>query len=325
MEIEGARLRRLRLAAAWTQQELADRARISLRAVKYAEAGRSSGSTTTRLAAVLRVPSRSLVVRGPVDLESMPPGFLFQQTVPAAGSDVVQSVREGAVADMRRDFVTAKLRIEKALEAGESISIDSRAQLNVKKAIALDNSGDSRGALALLEPWLAPNRLKDVTPETACWLKYHVALACRRIAEMGGRESGRLLKRAGALLREVEYVGDREQRIAATHQIACVWLVLAIGAPNGSSRGRSVLLRRASRAFVDAAHKWRRNQNFREGYSLRRLAEIALLKGDSTTACRYLLDALEVFARFECYRYRDEVRAQLEGLFDGRVYGHAQS
>jgi len=60
--------------------------------------------------------------------------------------------------------------------------------------------------------------------------------------------------------------------------------------------------------------RWRKTGNFREGYALRRLADIAEIQEDMLKAHSYLVDAFEVFVRHDCYRYRDEVRVHLDRL-----------
>jgi hypothetical protein len=94
--------------------------------------------------------------------------------------------------------------------------------------------------------------------------------------------------------------------------LGCVYLVQA--RQTAHLQRRNAALRRAARHFHEARRKWQKKKNFREGYSLRRLADIARLEHDDLTAHGYLLDALEVFVRYDCYRYRDDVRAELDGL-----------
>jgi len=81
-----------------------------------------------------------------------------------------------------------------------------------------------------------------------------------------------------------------------------------------ANKRSAALLRTAYKHFESAARRWRKMENFREGYALRRLAEIAQQEGHLLDAHRDLMAALEVFVRHDCYRYADEVRAHIKTL-----------
>jgi tetratricopeptide (TPR) repeat protein len=227
----------------------------------------------------------------------------------------MEILREGAVADMSNDFATARARFEEALQTVPSGDLDGKAHIIIRCATALDNNRNSVEALSLLRPLLEEKQWHVLQPKIVKWLKYHVALAHRRIAESLEINDDVVtgnLDTADVLFKEVESTGETGQRIAATHQLGCVLWVRAAKAY--AVRERTTLLEKAQGCFRQAAKKWQAAGNFREGYALRRLAEIAESQGEHVRAHNLLLDALEVFVRHDCYRYRDEVRRHLDRL-----------
>ena len=207
---------------------------------------------------------------------------------------------------MKSDFKKAHLRYEQALEAIGNRDAAAKAQLLVRYMTSLDNSAGSERAARVLEKELK----QPMHSAVALWARYHLALAYRRMAERS--KVGTYLDEAEKILREVECNGDAKQRVAAVHQLGCVFLVRASRECN--NKPKTALLRKARNYFKSAAGRWRKMENFREGYSLRRLAEIAEQEGQQVDAHQDLLSAFEVFVRHDCYRYADEVRAHIEAL-----------
>ena len=320
MVVDGKRFRERRKRAGLTQVTLAERAGVSLSTVKSAERERSLGhESLRRLALALGCQLASLLR----DIKRFPkrdiPRFLLQQSFPEARYKVVQALREGAVDDMRREFDSARLRYEQALERHVGGDPTETRQVIIRSAISLDNAGQSAQALKMLENEIHGQPWPKNEEPLLMWFKYHAGLARRRLAEaeMAGAERQKHLEEGETLLRQTESLGDPEQRIAAIHQLGCLYLVRA----RFESRKpqKRALLKRAARFFEDAAKKWRKKQNFREGYPLRRLADLARARRHERTAFAHLLSAFEVFVRHDCYRYADAVRAELEMLLEGKL------
>lgn len=257
-----------------------------------------------------------------VPRESDVPRFLLQQIMPEVQDHkLAEILRAGAVADMQQHYADAELRYERALEVQDDDDLDTKAQLLIKCASAADNAGHSRRAIELLEPLLADRAWCKVKPWILDWMRYHVALAYRRTADRilkatPGASVEEQLGHAERLLLRVQTTGRPSQAVAATHQLGCLHWLRATTAPGNQAKRH---LAKARRCFEEATRKWRKVGNFREGYALRRLADIAQRVGDGAGAHRLLLDALELFVAHDCGRYRNEVRAHLEELFKSRI------
>src|SRR5665213_683106 len=306
MKTNGSRIRDLRGAQGLTQEMLARLSGLSVRTVKASESGEIGTRSLGKLAAALNVEPMELLD----DFAELPslrefPRFLLQQVFPGSDHDTVDLLRRGAVAEIRSDFESARALFEEALETQTDDDLDSKAQVIIRCATALDNARRSREALDMLQPLLKDNRWQRVKPWIMKWLKYYIALAHRRIAENSDSESEDNLTQAEKGFREIQATGEPAQRIAATHQLGCVFWVRANRAR--SKRQKSTSLRQAVRHFEEARRRWQNIGNFREGYALRRLADIAEIQQHRLMAHTYLVDALEVFVRHDCYRYREEV------------------
>jgi hypothetical protein len=176
----------------------------------------------------------------------------------------------------------------------------------VRYVTSLDNSAAFEKAATILERQLS----RPMPGPVALWARYHLALAYRHMAERSKVES--YLDKAQRIFLEVECTGDTKQRVASVHQLGCVFLVRA--SRETANKRSAALLRKAYNYFEAAARRWRRMENFREGYARRRLAEIAEQQGHLLDAHRDLIAALEVFVRHDCYRYADDVRAHIKTL-----------
>lgn len=316
---DGRRFLERRKRAGLTQAGLAERAGVSLTTVKSAERGRSLGhESLRRLALALGCQPASL--RG----SKRPPKhdiprFLLQQSFPEVRYEIGEALREGAVDDMRREFDSARLRYERALKRHVGGDPSERRQVIIRSAISLDNAGQSAQALKMLEDEIHGHPWPKNEEPLLMWFKYHAGLAHRRLAEaeIDVAERQKHIEDCETLLRQAESLGNPEQRIAATHQLGCVYVVKA-RFERRKPQARA-LLKRASMFFENAGKKWRKRQNFREGYSLRRLADIAQARKHERTAFAHLLSAFEVFVRHDCHRYGDAVRAEIEMLLEGKL------
>lgn len=310
MRIDSEKVKKLRETRGQTQARFAASCGVGESTIKYWEGGKSRRALPgTVLRVINRLGIRRARILSPYGQGSGPdelPRFLDQQNFPRSSPEIFEAVRKAAVEDMRADFTAASLRYEQALQTIGNRAAGEKAQLLVKYAASLDNSSRFEEAARLLEREFD----RSLTGPVAHWARYHLALAYRRIAERTKGES--YLDKAEVIFREVSKKGDERQRVAAGHQLGCVLLVRASRASN--TKGKTALLRKARKHFEAAAGRWHREGNFREGYSLRRLAEIAALEEHPFEAHGRLLDAFEVFVRHDCYRYAREVRKQIEGL-----------
>ena len=315
------RVRALRRERGLTQRELAELSGVSLRTVKTAEgSGRVGVATLRKLAEALDVETSRIAPA--VEAADEVPRFALQQVLPVKTSaPIARTIRRGAVEDMNSQFESAISRFRAALKKAASTGdFNQTAQLTVKLATTLDNAGDHERAVRTLERVLADaesSPRKILMPGIANWVRYHIGLGYRRWAEVTTRRSGDREQRLRCAEREfvrLRRIAARRQATAATHQLGVVHLIRASEA--ASARPRSRHLAAAVLLFRNSARAWRQDQNFREGYSLRRLAEIAEFAGDGREACERLLDALELFAHHDCHRYRDEVRAHLRRLYE---------
>jgi transcriptional regulator with XRE-family HTH domain len=312
MKIEGAKILVLREARCETRGDFAKACGVSASTIKYWERGKSKRvlpATVYRICVRLQVRREQLLDLSDSDTgRKALPSFLAQQIVPVGPAGFLEMMREAAVADMKGDHRSAQLLYRGALVKIGDRNSAVKAQVMVRYMTSLDDSTACEEAARGLESELR----RQPDGPIAHWARYHLALAYRRMAERSKRS--RYLRTAERMFREVWSKGDFRQRVAAVHQLGCIVLVRA--SREDRAKSRAALLRRARRHFERAALRWRKSENFREGYALRRLAEIAEQEGDAAAAHRHLLGAFEVFVRHECYRYRDEVREHLERLVE---------
>jgi len=312
MKIDHAKVLALRETRCESRGDFAKACGVSGSTIKYWELGKSKRvlpATVHRICVRLKVRREQLLDLSDSDTgRKALPSFLAQQIVPDGPAGFLEMMREAAIADMKGNHASAQLLYRDALAKIGDRSAAATAQVMVRYMTSLDDSAACEEAACGLE-----NELRCLPDgPIANWARYHLALAYRRMAERS--KGSRYLRTAERMFQEVLSKGDSSQRVAATHQLGCIMLVRA----SHESRAKSwaALLRRARRHFERVALRWRETENFREGYALRRLAEIAEQEGDIGAAHRMLLGAFEVFVRHECYRYRDEVREHLERLVE---------
>lgn len=143
MEIDGTRLRELRLARQWSQEQLAQLSGLNLRTVQRLESGAKVSMESLRaLAAVFGVPADSLLRR-----ESAPP------------TPALAAMRDGVLRGLdftgttpRADFWWFALAVAMALAFAQLIAEAAAAALPVRLA-----------SLVVLLPWIAActRRLRD--------------------------------------------------------------------------------------------------------------------------------------------------------------------
>lgn len=312
MKMDGAKLRALREGRCESRADFAKACGVGESTIKYWELGKSKRvlpATVHRICVRLKVRREQLVDLSDSDTgHKALPSFLAQQIVPDGPDEFLEMMREAAIADMKGDHRSAQRLYRGALAKIGDHDAAAKAQVIVRYMTSLDDSAACEEAARGLEYEL--RRLRD--GPVAHWARYHLALAYRRLAERS--KGSRYLRTAERMFREVWSRGDSRQRVAAMHQLGCILLVRA--SREVRAKSRAALLRRARRYFERAALRWREAENFREGYALRRLAEIAEQEGDIAAAHHQLLAAFEVFVRHECYRYRDEVREHLKQLVE---------
>jgi len=312
MKIDGAKVKALRETRCESRGDFAKACGIGESTVKYWELGKSKRvfpATVHRVCVRLEVRPERILDMSDSDIgqRALPP-FLGQQIVPDGPAGFLEMMREAAIDDMKGDHRSAQLLYRGALAQIGDPNAAAKAQVIVRYMTSLDDSAACEEAARGLEHEL--RNLPD--GPVAHWARYHLALAYRHMAERSNSAS--YLRTAERMFREVRSKGDSKQRVATGHQLGCVLLVRA--SREHRAKSRAAMLRCARRYFERAALRWREADNFREGYALRRLAEIAEQAGDVATAHRLLLDAFEVFIRHECYRYRDDVRKHLARLID---------
>jgi transcriptional regulator with XRE-family HTH domain len=310
----GTTLRARRYSKGLTLVELAHKSGVSRRTIITIETrGGGKPGTLTKLAIALGDPflflpdtARNSSVLGDC------PRFLLKQIFPDT-TDAVQAIlREASVAEMTGDFRAARSRFEAALAVPLSRDFEVvRAYVTIRCAGALDNAGQSREALARLQLLKSSLVVHKLSCDIRNWADYHIALAYRRLAEVSRNRFDMNLNLAKEGFETLQKEGNKPQRIAATHQLGCILLARALRTP---VKHRSALLRRAAKQFEEAAEAWREDANFREGYAIRRRAEIAEIEEDWMDAHRRLLDAFEVFARHDCFRYQAAVRSRLVSM-----------
>jgi transcriptional regulator with XRE-family HTH domain len=312
MKIDGAKVRALREKRCQSRGDFAKACGVGESTIKYWELGKSKRvlpSTVHRICVRLKVRREQLLDLSNSDTgRKALPSFLAQQIVPHGPAEFLEMMREAAIADMKGDHPSAQLLYRDALAKIGDRDAAAKAKVIVRYMTSLDDGEACEEAARGLENEL--RRLPD--GPIAHWARYHLALAYRRMAERSKGSS--YLRTAEKMFREVWSKGDSRQRVAAVHQLGCILLVRA--SREGRPKSWAALLGRARRHFERAALRWRETENFREGYALRRLAEIAEQEGDVAAAHRQLLGAFEVFVRHECYRYRDQVRDHLERLVE---------
>lgn len=143
MQIDSARLRELRTARQWSQEQLAQLSGLNLRTIQRLESGAKVSMESLRaLAAVFEVPADSLLVGGP-----------------GARPPALQAMREGVLRGLdfsgttgRADFWWFALAVAMVLAFAQLIAEAVGAPLPVKLA-----------SLAVLLPWIAActRRLRD--------------------------------------------------------------------------------------------------------------------------------------------------------------------
>ncbi len=194
--------------------------------------------------------------------------------------------------------ITICHRVLGRLGKGETVS---RAVVTIRLATFLDNAGRQQQAIDYLQwnnqAWAAdiPKRLKQ-------WAAYHRAIAYRRLKQWDAAE-----RELRSLLKDVRAT----HWAAAQHQLGVICLE--------RSQGHEDSLTQALAYFEESRTCWQQEQNHREGFSLRRIAQVQALRKDYPDAIRCFMRAVEVFTRCKCYRYVAQTRQDLEEYVLGAV------
>lgn len=304
-------LKRLRKSHGMTQRMLAKSAGCSLRTIKNAEAGQSiSARTLSRIAACLGVAPVQLSVDPLPKLPVQPPSFLAQQHFPIAlDPHILESLQKAAAADMKRNYPSAQRILNELLQSDKQDEM-VRARILVRLASVLDNRGENSKAVGKLQELLQSPKAAKLPQEIYDWVRYHLAVAQRRLATQNGHPDRSLL---GEAARTFQMIYDstrmRDQRAACNHQLGVIALVRG-KAEESTSKARKHFHKARKLLFL-AASWWSSAHNFREGYSLRRLADLDYEEGKKLHGLKHLIDALVVFSHHGCDKYVEEVRERI--------------
>ena len=330
-----AEIRALRLANGLTQSELAAQADVAVRTVKSIEAGKAVRVSSLRKVAIALDVALTRVAADPMNLpstsETVPP-FMLQLRLPKeVPGQIAEELMKAASMAMKDQFHEAHYGFKNALSmvedaqdeimlatGGRYAEIVAQVYLNLIKS--LDDSGEHELALKFLEQLAASNQSSGVE----AWIKYRLALAERRIAENSEDGSPERLDHAEQLFREVHDQHGSRESIGAAHQLGVICLLRAERS-SGSQKRVAQFRSKAKKYFEYSREQWREMGNFREAYSVTRLAQISEEDGDIHGAVELLLDALEIFAKHEAEHFRAEVREQLTELFKKSLVAEPKS
>src|ERR1700682_3521449 len=172
MRIDSQKIRALREARGKTQAAFADSCGVGESTIKYWESGKSKRvlpGTVFQVATRLGI-SRDQM-RAPLERDTglkELPRFLDQQIFPDGPAEVLNAMREAAIADMKSDFKKAHLRYERALEAIGNRDAAAKAQLLVRYMTSVDNSAACEEAARVLEGELK----RPMESAVALWARY---------------------------------------------------------------------------------------------------------------------------------------------------------
>ncbi|MEM7010746.1 MAG: helix-turn-helix transcriptional regulator [Verrucomicrobiota bacterium] len=319
-----AEIRALRLANGLTQSELATQADVAVRTVKSIEAGKSvRASSLRKVALALDVPL-TRVAADPMNLpatsDAVPPYLLqlrLPKEVPGQIAEELMKAATLAMKDQYRDahygFRNALSMVEDAQDeimmatGGRYAEIVAQVYLNLIKS--LDDSGQHELAVQFLKQLAQTDQAVGVEP----WIKYRLGLALRRIVEDSEDGADDKLDEAEQLFREVYDMHGSHESVGASHQLGVVTLIRAHRAK--AKKTVAQLRNKARKYFEFSRQQWQETGNFREAYSITRLAQLEEEDGNFETSMNLLLDALEIFARHEAERFRAEVRELINKLY----------
>jgi tetratricopeptide (TPR) repeat protein len=183
------------------------------------------------------------------------------------------------------------------LLASPGLHSRERALVVVKKAIYYGNAGQHRLSLGTLQEIFEnspeDNRILE-------WARFHRALARRRLWELDPKGSD-LLDDAESELRQLRR--QPHWAAAANHQLGAI------------HQGRKEF-DKALECLEKARNIWQRENNHREGFSRRRIAQIYVAKKKYRWALEHLFAAACIFSRSGARRYADDVNKELKKLLD---------
>lgn len=242
-------------------------------------------------------------------IEEDPP-FLKQLLFPdPLDNQALRMLHKAARADMSGDYDTAE-KVLKDLKSDRANQMNGKAEIIVKLATVLDNAGKSKESIDELRKLVESDKWMRLPSDIYDWIRYHLALADRRLAENNPSVELKDLKEVQTKFKTIhDSTKNVRHRAACKHQLGVVsW----IKSQNTLEKNVAEKERKNARNyFLKAAESWKAQGNFREGYSLRRLAELEVSEGKARRAVELLLGALEIFARHGCDKYQKEVRAKL--------------
>ena len=320
MYMNGTKLIEQREKKGWNRAMLERKSGVSLRTIGSAErGGRVRPTTLRKLASALAVPPEYLLIDPKAWRNSDRFPFLDQQEFPnEVEPEQAEILICAAKADMKERPNPESMNFDSALRATK-LNLNAKAEIIVKYATALDNVGRNNVALSMVTDIVENPRWQRIHPWIRSWAKYHMAIADRRIAEKDRPNALRHLdqaeRRLGEILqdsRKEKSVTKKRQRTAARHQLGVIALERARRSPKKVTGLQH--LEHADQHFMQAEKEWHKTSNYREGFAIRRRAEILELRGKRGEAIDLYLDALEIFLRFECSYYCDEIRAKLKNL-----------
>jgi hypothetical protein len=141
------------------------------------------------------------------------------------------------------------------------------------------------------------------------WCELHAAVIWRRKSNLDRAEE--ILLRLSRLT---------QHRWGALHQLAVIAIVRA--RKSGDHKQRMELLVEAERILTRCLKAWKKTNDFRQAYSLRRLADVHFMMAElrnpdehMTIAHDLLVEALMIFTERNLIRYRDATKMSLHVLF----------
>jgi transcriptional regulator with XRE-family HTH domain len=187
----------------------------------------------------------------------------------------------------------------KALGALRKSDRAGQALVRLMQAVFADNAGWHGRALALLDQIDQEVLPEEVAEEIRLRVRYHRAIARRRLGQWDKAERElRLLSKQDR---------QRKMRVGIKYQQGVVFL-------EREDQPKRRRLQKALARFQFARNHYRKTANHREGFALRRMGQAYAQSRRPAQAGECYLEAAIVFARSQCQRYLIETRREFTRL-----------